>query len=145
MRSNWTENRRIPFRPALELRGESSEGGGNERDRRPRAEIDEPMDRNEQIRINRELEAEVGFKSRVLKSRNVGGSKRDPRRANIDGAGANVSNSRFLAGYSTVELERPLSPVWNHGISYPENRNKPITNEARGVKISAEDREEDIR
>ncbi|XP_075243880.1 uncharacterized protein LOC142338130 [Convolutriloba macropyga] len=140
LRSNYTENRRIPFKPALDS---DYAAANTTNSRQPRAEVDEPIERSEQIRINKLLERDVGFKSRVLKSRGNVNSKQDPRRANREADYA--SNSRFLSGYSEVELERPLSPVWNHGIAYPENRDRPMDNPARGVKISSEEREEDIR
>ena len=137
LRSDFVPNKRLPFKPNLDFERQelnSSEG----RARKPRAEIDEPIDRTEQLRINQELEADLGIKSSVLQSKNEG-NKVDPRRA----IPSNTSNSRFLSNY--VEMGRPPSPVWNHGIAYPENRKKPVINGTKGVRVTSEDQDEDIR
>ena len=89
LRSNYTENRRIPFKPALDS---DYAAANTTNSRQPRAEVDEPIERSEQIRINKLLERDVGFKSRVLKSRGNVNSKQDPRRANREADYA--SNSR---------------------------------------------------
>ena len=135
LRSDFVSNKRLPFKPALELQRQDS---SEQRIRKPRAEVDEPVDRIEQLRINRELEAELGIKSRILQGKNTG-NKVDPRRAMPN----DTSNSRFLSNY--VEMGRPASPVWNHGIAYPENRQKPVVNGTRGVRVKSEDQDEDIR